>query len=256
MLDLHHLPNSICSQKVRLALAEKDLRWTGHVVDLGSFAHLDPAYLALNPNGVVPTLVHDGAPIIESTVICEYLDEVFPEPALSPPDPLNRARMRVWLRFIDEVPSMAVRVPSFNRVLLPRYRALSPAEFAAKVERMTLRKAFFRRMGQTGFSYAEVADAMDQLALTLARVATALDATGGPFLMGGQLTCADLCLAPVINRMEDLDILGSTPGIEEHGAAVLGWLDGLRARPSWAVAFGAGSEMRVPDPVTETQGGR
>lgn len=244
MLELYHLPKSICSQKVRLALAEKRLDWVGHVVDLGRFEHLEPAYLALNPNGVVPTLVHRGAVIIESTVICEYLDEVFPDLALSPPDPVGRAAMRAWLRFIDEVPSMAVRVPSFNTVLLPGYQAMSPEEFAGHVSRMTLRKAFFRRMGQIGFSADEVADAMTQLALTEARIARALDQGGGPFLLGDRLTCADLCLAPVVNRMDELGLLGAASDARATDtAAVRGWLEGLRARPSWGRAYGPGSAL-------------
>jgi glutathione S-transferase len=242
--ELYHLPKSICSQKVRLALAEKHVDWVGHVVDLGRFQHLEPGYLALNPNGVVPTLLHQGAAIIESTVICEYLDEVFPDPSLSPPDPVGRAAMRAWLRFIDEVPSMAVRVPSFNSVLLPGYQAMSPEEFAGHVSRMTVRKAFFRRMGQAGFSPDEVADAMAQLALTEARVAQALDQRGGPFLLGGQLTCADLCLVPVVNRMDELGLLGAAPDSRvDTTDAVRRWLDRLRARPSWGRAYGPGSAL-------------
>jgi len=244
MLELHHLPESICSQKVRLALAEKGLDWTGNRVNLAAWEHLSPAYLALNPNGVIPTLVHDGQPVIESTVICEYLDEVFPDPPLSPPDPAGRAAMRAWLRFIDEVPSMAVRVPSFNTVLLPGYQAMSPEDFAGHVSRMTLRKAFFRRMGQTGFSADEVADAMAQLALTEARIARALDQGGGPFLLGDRLTCADLCLAPVVNRMDELGLLGAAPdSLPATSDTVRGWLDGLRARPSWGRAYGPGSAL-------------
>ena len=245
MLELYHLPKSICSQKVRLALAEKGLAWTGHVVDLGKLEHLTPSYLALNPNAVVPTLVHDGVPIIESTVICEYLDEVFPEPALSPPTPRSRAQMRAWLRFIDEVPSMAVRVPSFNKVLLPGYRAMSAEDFEDRVRRMTIRRGFFRRMGQTGFSESEVNDAMEQLALTETRIARAIDETGGPFLMGEQLTCADLCLAPVINRMEDLGLMGASDSDGPQRQMVRRWLAALKARPSWGLAYTEGSDMRV-----------
>jgi glutathione S-transferase len=237
MLELYHLPASICSQKVRLALFEKGLDWTGHVVDLGRFEHLEPAYLALNPNGVVPTLVHDGQPVTESTVICEYLDEVFAGPPLSPPDALGRARMRAWLRFIDEVPSMAVRVPSFNRFILPARKPVPEDVFAERLSRMTVRRGFFRRMGQGGFPPEAVRDAEDELALTLERIAGALGETGGPFLMGGRLTAADLCLAPVINRMDDLGMLGAGPARD--------WLDGLRARPSWALAFAEGSALKA-----------
>jgi hypothetical protein len=78
-LDLYHHGSSACAAKVRFALAEKALPWTSHYVDILRGEQFKPEYLALNPKGVVPTLVHDGAVIVESTVICEYVDEAFPE---------------------------------------------------------------------------------------------------------------------------------------------------------------------------------
>lgn len=238
MLELYHLPNSICSQKVRLALAEKGLEWRGHVVNLAKWEHLTPEYLALNPNGVIPTLVHDGNAVIESTVICEYLDEVFPDLPLSPDTALGRAAMRAWLRFIDETPSMAVRVPSFNDVLLPKYRQRPAAEFEDALARMTVRKSFFRRMGRDGFPPEDYADALEQLRMSVARLADALGQGGGPWIMGARLTCADLCLGPVVQRMDDLGLLA---GGEAETRVARGWLEALRARPSWAAAFTEGA---------------
>lgn len=243
MLELYHLPNSICSQKVRLCLAEKGLTWTDHIVRLDKFEHLTPEYLALNPNGVVPTLVDDAGPVVESTVICEYLDEIHPDPPLSPDDVYGRAQMRAWLRFIDETPSMAVRVPSFNDVLLPSYCGLPPEEFKAQLDRMSVRKSFFRRMGQDGFPPEDYADAMQQLSLTVERIAQAKR-----FLVGDALSIADLCLAPVVQRMEDLDLLsddGRLSVTPEMLEATRAWLDRLRDRPSWGIAFGADAYMKA-----------
>lgn len=99
MIELYHAPTSTCSQKVRMCLFEKDVEWISRPLNLASDEHLTPAYLAINPNGVVPTLVHDDKPIIDSSVICEYLDEIFTLPRLSPSDPVRRAAMRSWMRF-------------------------------------------------------------------------------------------------------------------------------------------------------------
>jgi glutathione S-transferase len=101
MLELYNFAESTCSQKVRLCLAEKCLDFIDHRVDYSIREQLSAAYLKLNPNGVVPTLLHGGEPIIESSVIVEYLDEVFPDPPLSPEGPVGRAKMRAWLRYID-----------------------------------------------------------------------------------------------------------------------------------------------------------
>src|SRR5262245_61971129 len=95
MLTLYDFGNSVCCQKVRITLRAKGLRWESVKVDLFKAEQYDPKYLKLNPKGIVPTLVHDGKPIIESTLICEYLDDAFPEPRLIPPDPWQRTRMRL-----------------------------------------------------------------------------------------------------------------------------------------------------------------
>ena len=94
MLELYHSINSVCAQKARIALAEKGLPYKEHLMTLGG-DQFDPVYMKLNPNAVVPTLVHDGHVIIESSVILYYLDEAFPEKPLMPAEPLTRAKVRL-----------------------------------------------------------------------------------------------------------------------------------------------------------------
>jgi glutathione S-transferase len=72
--------------RVRLVLAEKKLRWQSHVVDLAKMEHATPEYQSINPNGVVPTLIHDGRTYIESIDIIHYLDELAATPSLTPVD--------------------------------------------------------------------------------------------------------------------------------------------------------------------------
>src|SRR5215470_16770487 len=102
MLTLYDFGNSVCCQKVRISMWAKELTWESVKVDLFKAEQYDPKYLKLNPKGVVPTLVHDGKPIIESTLICEYLDDTFPQPRFIPSDPWQRTRMRLWSKMIDE----------------------------------------------------------------------------------------------------------------------------------------------------------
>ena len=101
----------------RKSLPERNKDWVEHDVDLNKFQQLTPEYLKLNPNGVVPTLVHDGQPLIESSALLEYLEEIIPEPSLVPADSIGRAKMRAWMRYIDEVPTVAVRVPTFANII-------------------------------------------------------------------------------------------------------------------------------------------
>ena len=102
VLELYHGGHTTNSRKVRLCLREKGLVYVSRFLDLHNFEQHRPEYIALNPNGVVPTLVDDGAIIIESMLINEYIDEKFPDPPLRPATPAGRARMRVWTKLADE----------------------------------------------------------------------------------------------------------------------------------------------------------
>jgi len=140
---LYNAPQSTCSQRVRFVLNAKKISFAEIKLNLLAGDQLKPDYLALNPNGVVPTLDHDGAIVIDSSVIIEYLDEVVPTPeSFTPRDPVTRARMRALMRFIDEMPAAAVRVPTFNLAFLPRFAAMSEEEFLAFAESKPLRNEF------------------------------------------------------------------------------------------------------------------
>ena len=101
-IRLYQFGNSVCCQKVRIVLAAKRLAWESVEVELFRNAQYDPAYLKLNPAGVVPTLVHGEDVITESTLICEYLDECYPAPALLPATPAGRGEARRWSKMADE----------------------------------------------------------------------------------------------------------------------------------------------------------
>ncbi len=112
MIELYHNDMSVCAQKVRFVLAEKKLAWDGHHLNLRAGDQQKPEYLKFNPNAVVPTLVDNGVVIIESTVINEYLDDAYPEPALKPDAAAGRARMRLWTKQLDEGVHAATSVVS------------------------------------------------------------------------------------------------------------------------------------------------
>ena len=195
---LYNAPQSTCSQRVRFVLNAKGLAFDEKKLDLLEGDQLKPDYLGINPNGVVPSLVHDGKVVIDSSVIMEYLDEVFPAPErLVPEEPVERAKMRALMRFIDEVPAAAIRVPSYNLAFLPTFQAMSEAEFRALAESKPLRKEFLLSMGRTGFSEKEMTSSMERLAKSVRRMDEAIRASGGPFMLG-RLTLADMAIMPVI----------------------------------------------------------
>jgi len=99
-LVLYDAEGSPCARRVRIVLLEKGLAWETRLLDLTKMEQKRPEYLALNPNGIVPTLVHGDRVIYESNVITEYLDEIFPSPRLYPEDPWQRAQATVSPRTV------------------------------------------------------------------------------------------------------------------------------------------------------------
>lgn len=234
MLELYHAHISTCSQKVRLCLAEKGLKWTNYPMELRRGEQLTPTYLALNPNGVVPTLVHDGRVVIDSSVICEYLDEIAPAQGtrLMPEGPFGRATVRAWLRYIEEVPTVAIRIPSFNQLFLSGWASLQPEARERFIARTPLRKGHYRNFGTEGFAKATVDESMHRLRQTVERIDAAV-ANGSPWLAGEAISIADFCVLPTIVRMTDL-------GLESVWSALprfQDWYDRIKSRPSFETAF-------------------
>ncbi len=241
MLTLYHASHSTCSQKVRMVLHEKQVAFAEVRLDLGKKDQLKPDYVALNPNAVVPTLVDDGIPIIESSVICEYLDEKYPQNPLVPSDLLARARMRAWMHYIEEFAVGAIRVPSFNRAFLYRFKGQDQRDFEAnEIGPRPVRKELFERMGSPkGFSKAAIDKSLGELSETCRRMDEAI-AKQGPWLMGEQFTLADVLVMPSIDRMADLGLATIWEGKYRHVAA---WYERLRARPAFKATYYPGSRV-------------
>jgi glutathione S-transferase len=235
---LYNAPQSTCRQRVRFVLNAKALPFREVKLDLLAGDQLKPDYLALNPNGVVPTLDHDGAVVIDSAVIIEYLDEIAPQPVrFAPADPVARARMRALMRFIDEMPAAAVRVPTFNLAFLPRFAAMSEDEFQSFAESKPLRREFMLAMGRTGFPQKDMDAAMGRLRRTYERMDTEIEASGGPWLLGKDISLADVALMPAIVRMADLNQASAWADLPR----VQHWYDAIRAQPAFAPTYYPGS---------------
>jgi len=239
-LKLYHNPISTCSQKVRLILAEKGITYDEHIIEWLKQDHLSDWYLKINPNGVVPAIVHDGNPVIDSSVICEYLDEVYAGPTLTPQTPLGRAEMRAWMRYFEEVPTAAIRVPSFNMQFQEKLAALDPDVFDDMTSKMPLRKQLYREMGQAGFSDEKFDASIERLQGCVDRVSTTLESRG-PWILGDLYSIADIVLLPTIVRMVDL-------GLEDAWSArpvFQDWLTRAMNRPSFDRAYYHGTRLAL-----------
>src|SRR5689334_14331246 len=233
---LYNAPQSTCSQRVRFVFNAKKLPFDEVKLNLLEGDQLKPEYLKLNPNGVVPTLDHDGAIVIDSTVIIEYLDEISPDGSFTPENPVERARMRALMHFIDEMPAAAVRVPTFNLAFLPRFQKMSRDDFVAMAESKPLRREFMLTMGQTGFPKAEMEAALARLRRAYERMNAEIERSGGPWLLGKSITLADVAVMPALVRMHDLGM----PDWQDLPRVVT-WFDNIRAHAAFRPTYYHGS---------------
>ena len=236
-LRLHHSIFSASSQKVRLALVEKGLAHESVAVDLQAGEQHSAAYRALNPRGVVPTLIHGGAVLIESAAILEYLDDVFPEPALRPRYSVARQRMRAWVRRLDDVHHPANGMMHYAILGRPALQALPPERLEAMLQAMPNRRdrALRAAAARQGVEAPEFADAVRTQEEMLDALDTSL--TDHDFLIGDEVSHADLVALPYVARLEQMGLLAL---IDDAGRASLaGWYDRMKARPSWRETIGA-----------------
>ena len=249
---LYHAWNSSASRKLRLCLAEKGLVWRGLVLDLNRFQHHSDWYKRLNPSGIVPCLVVNGHPLIESNLINEYLDEAFPAPPLMPDDPFDRHEVRRWCKYIDDVCLPAVQKPNWSQLMRPIAAQWSDEELARRLAAIPSqeRRDLWTRMARKPFTQAEIDAALDILENMTLQIEAYLRKSGGPWLFGERFTLADIGAAPYVVRFEE-----ERPG--QLRPAVADWWQRLMARPSWRKAeigtFTADSERSVAEAMPDPQ---
>jgi glutathione S-transferase len=224
---------STCSKKVRIALAEKGLNWEDRAIKDGlARENLAPWYLKINPNGLVPSLDHDGRIIIESCVILEYLEDVFGETPLRPEDPVERAAMRVWLDKSESVVHRNINIISHNRFMAGRLKELSDEQkmqIAESYPRLEMRVERARRC-RDGVSEVEEAHAEALLAEFLDDMEQSL--ADGDWLAGKDFSLADISITPFFERFQ----VNGLSALTDWSArpAVGDWWRRVGERPSYA----------------------
>ena len=230
MLEFYHNDMSVCSQKVRLILRAKGLNPVEHHFNLRQSDQFDPDYLKLNPNGVVPTLVVDGHPVIESTLICEYLDEAHPEPPLRPDDLLERAVMRRFASIPDQGLHAACGVISSAIAFRHQYLALSKDELAANLAATPdlARRERKRVTIEQGMAAPVAVDAVNFHDRVLSKIEARLD--GREWLAGAAYSLAEANLTPYIVRLDHLQLAW----MWDRRPRVASWYERISARPNFS----------------------
>ena len=159
-----------------------------------------------------------------------------PEHSFTPEDPVKRAHMRALMHYIDEMPAAAVRFPTFNLAFLPGFQKMSRENFVAMAESKPLRKEFMLTMGQTGFPKAEMDAALARLRRAWERMEAEIERSGGPWLLGKDITLADVAVMPALVRMHDLGMADW-----QDLPRVVTWYDNIRAQPAFKPTYYFGS---------------
>lgn len=235
MIEIMGGPGSTCCCKVHLTAMEKGQEVVETDVSVQKHENLTPTYIRMNRDGMVPTVRMDGMIFVESSVIMRYLDRRYPEPPLTPTNPLDAMRMDLLMKDLDEkyhhaiaflsfsegsrgqdrklTKAAKVRLESFERVPEPQRRA---------ARRRSIKKTLTSDEGRNACGLLEtmIKDIDDALAL-------------GPFLAGKNYSLADAALTPYVHR---LWILGCEP-LWADRPRVDNWYWRIRERQSFREVF-------------------
>jgi glutathione S-transferase len=233
MIQLYQSMQSVCSGKVRLVLEEKGAAYEEIDIDLQKGEQFEPEYKKLNPKAVVPTTIHDGKIIRESTLIMEYLDAVFPEPPLLPHDPYLKFRARLFPKLMDEETHAAVNLVTYA-VATRHVRAANytPAELEAHFAQTSdperaRRQRLVHEEGPAANVFAWGIQTMNKM---LDALDAALEEFGGPWLMGEGYSLADVSVTNYVFRLEALAFEAmwtqSRPRVTE-------WWERIKARSNY-----------------------
>ena len=225
-VHLYHFATSNCSQKARFCLEEKGVPWTSHTVDLLHNDHLTPEFVAINPKGVVPVLVHDGTVVIESSDIIDYVDQHFPDPPLRPSDPAERERMYRWLKLWDET-QISLKTVSHNTIL--RSRAASMRPDMARLEKLVKNDELVEFMREFTSEAGLSKPCVERATGWIERMLGELDARlqDHRWLAGGAFSLADLAWSIDIHRFELIKF-----PFEKY-PAMLAWYRRIEQRPGF-----------------------
>lgn len=229
-MKLYHGPSAANGLKCLSALMEKGLPFESVFVDLHNFEQHEPWYLAINPEGQVPALEHDGQVFTDSSVINEYLEDAFPDSlSLRPADAAGKARMRWWNKYIDEHVMESVSTHGWNTRIRVFANSFSEEDFNAYIARIPLERQRRKwRRAREGFPEEVLTEAFNKVQDSVTRMETQLGKTH--WLVGEQFSLADInYYATAGFALQRL-----FPGMvaEEKTPQLIDWLHRMEARPA------------------------
>jgi glutathione S-transferase len=253
MLELYHYEPYANSMKCLLCLTEKGLDFVSRYVDILKFEQHSPEFIALNSSGQVPVLVHDGTAISESTVINEYLDDVFPALPLRPADPVARAEMRIWSKFVDEVLMPSVSAIGWHLRFHPFVNKIEMSEFKERLKHIPMKEMQEKwlKTHEDSFTEHELNEAKRKIRWAVEKTEQMLAESA--WLVGSGYSLADINTYPMIEGAARLHPEGCNKTVAPR---TMEWLHRISARPMVQVAFSYSRFGNVPGRAADAEAKR
>ena len=199
------------------------------------FDHFKPKYQALNPHSIVPTLIHGDNTILQSGVIAEYLDEAFPNNELKPTDPVNRAIMRQWTHDEQAYLFPLIIIMSFNLMMTLREKAygMEQLQIWSKKHPDQARAQDYLNRVSSPIDQVALDQAIEKFRWHMERLEKQIAVSGGPWICGKDYSLADTSIAPLLDRIEYLDLLS----VLEKCPRVKEWFNKIKTRKSFLEAM-------------------
>ena len=243
MIELYHAAPASNSLKALLCLHEKGIDFVSRPVDLAGFEQFEDWFLKINPDGQVPVLVHDGEVITESTVINEYLDQVFRDPPLRPHGALEQARMRQFTKYVDEWFRPALSYLAWQESTHKITDKLTKEEFEARLARIPReeKREKWRISAAQGYPPEQIAAWRRTLQEGVGKAEAAL--AKGPWLAGEHYSLADIAMFSMAAHMPRRygDFVN-----DKDCPRVMDWLQRMHARPAAQRALATKTKPRIP----------
>jgi glutathione S-transferase len=253
VLELYHYEPYANSMKNMVALYEKGIAFTSRYVNILKFEQHEDWFVKLNPNGQVPILVHDGRVIVESTIINEYLEDVFPAIPLRPANAYDLHRMRVISKWTDEILMPSVSMLGWQFRFHPFLKSISEDDFQRQVAKIPLKEMRdkFQTTRKGAFTAEQLGESRRKIRWMLGKMEESL--AQSPWLAGRDYSLADINTYPMIE--------GATRLYREFCARdsvprTMEWLARISERPAVKAAFALSRFHNAPGKALDADAAR
>jgi glutathione S-transferase/GST-like protein len=237
MVEVYTWEPNANSGKPLFCLKEKQVPFTHHYIDMGAYEQFSPEFLAINPDGTIPAVVHELFVMTESTPAMEYIDDAFDGPPLRPADPYLRWRMRQVMRYMDHVVAPSLAMIASNRLAAPRFVGRDPDDLKRELQKIPLpeRRASWEKLMFNTTPPADLEESARRVSEAIAHFEALL--TEMPWLAGDQFSLADIAVFATFYGLPVTYPGEVTEALTPH---LIGWLRRCHSRPALQEAFAMG----------------